>query len=290
MRLCLQTNSLAYEGMTNLANISHWAMENGYAALEIGPTVPLTEEQCESVRKESGVSYAALIYCRNFLSTDAGEAELHISELRRRIELAARLGIDIVVTSTGIDKTIEEGVYDRADSIRRTPARSLDRFLEVFYPIIELAEKLAVRIAFENCPLMGNIAISPEMWTKIFERMGSKNVGLAYDPSHLHWQFIDPYEPIKEFADRIFHFHAKDTEIDRDRLARSGFLTDFKWWQYRIPGGGELDWQRLLSALRGIGYTGYISAEHEDARYEGSLELVQEGLIKSREYLNNLMK
>ena len=213
------------------------------------------------------------------------EAEAHIAELKKRIAFAGDLGIEKIVTSTGINKTLEEGIYDKADSIRRTPARSLDQFVETFAPIVEYAEKKNVKLAFENCPLMGNIAISPVMWREILKRLDSKMVGLAYDPSHLVWQFIDPYAPVAEFGDRLFHVHAKDTEIKEERLKECGILTDFSWWSYRIPGHGLLDWRKLTGELEKAGYQGTVSIEHEDPDYEDSLELVENGLILGKEYL-----
>lgn len=150
---------------------------------------------------------------------------------------------------------------------------------------MELAEQKNVRLAFENCPLMGNIAISPVMWREIFKRLDSNWVGLAYDPSHLVWQFIDPYMPITEFGDKIYHVHAKDTEINRDRLKECGIMTDFSWWNYRIPGHGILNWRKLINELKKAGYQGTISIEHEDPDYEGSLEVVEHGLMLGKEYL-----
>lgn len=211
--------------------------------------------------------------------------------------MLARLGIQKVITSTGINKSIEEGIYDRdpevkdrGNMIRRIPVRSLDAFVDTFGPLVELAEKNHVRLCFENCPLMGNIAISPVMWHKIFERLESECLGLAYDPSHLVWEMMDPYAPISEFKDKIFHFHAKDTKIDREQLSRTGILTDFSWWTYRIPGRGEIDWGRMLGELKKIGYDGTISIEHEDQEYEGSLEAVSEGILKSRTFLEQHLK
>ena len=288
MPYSLLTNSLAKEGLSNILEISRWSAQNGFQALEVGPTVPLSFEECAKAKAETGVTIEALTYCRNFLSTDEDEANAHIAELKRRIGLAGELGIGLIVTSTGIDKTLEEGVYDRADSIRRIPERSLDKVARIFTPIIQLAEKNSVKIAFENCPLMGNIAISPDMWAKLFAVLDSKNVGLTFDPSHLHWQFINPYTALNDFADKIFHFHAKDTVIYKEKLEKSGFLTDFKWWEYKIPGDGELDWKKLMEILKISNYKGLISIEHEDAAWEGSLKLVQDGLIKSREYLENI--
>ena len=258
--------------------------------------LPLDRAAYEQVLGEGRIGISALIYCRNYLSTDPEEAAQHLAALRERIEFAGALGIDKVVTSTGIDKSVVEGLYDRdpalrdrGNLIRRIPAQSLDRVVDLFGPLVELAEKNNVRLCFENCPLMGNIAISPVLWKKIFERLPSDHLGLAYDPSHLVWEMIDPYTPLLEFKDKIFHVHAKDTAIDRVKLARTGILTDFSWWSYRIPGRGELDWRQLLGQLIAEGYDGTISLEHEDAAYEGSVEAVENGLLDGKAWLETCM-
>lgn len=289
MRIGFMTNCLVKQGMKDFDALAAWAVENGFNDMEVGPTVPLDEKLYRGVLNRYPIQITSLTYCRNFLSTDPEEAKGHIEELKKRIRFAGALGIEKIVTSTGIDKTLEEGVYDRADSIRKTPARSLDAFEKVFTPIVELAQKENVKLAFENCPLMGNIAISPVMWRKIFQRIDSPNVGLAYDPSHLVWQMIDPYKPISEFGDRIFHVHAKDTRVDRSQLEQCGILTDFSWWRYCIPGHGELDWRRLIGELEAAGYDKTISIEHEDCFYEGSLEKMQEGLVLGRCYLQEFL-
>lgn len=299
MKIGILTNALAEQGARenakesiSLSGIADWACANGFEDLECGPSLRIDRGEFEKVLAEKKISITALIYCRNYLSTDEKEAVNHREELKKRICFAGELGIEKVITSTGIDKQIEEGIYDRDESesdrgnlIRRIPIRSLNRVVELFSPIVELAEKKSVKLCFENCPLMGNIAISPEMWHLLFERLGSKNVGLAYDPSHLVWEMIDPYAPIEEFADRIFHVHAKDTQINRKRLARTGILTDFSWWQYRIPGRGELDWEKIIRLLKKINYTGTVSLELEDDEYAGSLNKIREGLIAGRNIL-----
>src|SRR5690606_2664056 len=118
----------------------------------------------------------------------------------------------------------------------------------------------------ENCPLMGNIAISPHMWNEIFSRIDSDKLKLAYDPSHLIWLFIDPYAPIIEFGHKIGHIHAKDTEINYDTLRRTGILFNPKhgeidssgWWRYRVPGLGEVNWNKIIDHLNQIGFDGTV--------------------------------
>lgn len=289
MIIGLLTNFLVKEGMTDIIDVAQWASSNGFQDLEVGPTLPMDLEKFSEVINSGKIKITSMTYCRNFLSTDNDEAKMHIEELKKRIKFAGELGIEKIVTSTGIDKSVEEGVYDRADAIRKIPERSLEKFFKVFEPIIDLAEQNNVKIAFENCPLMGNIAISPVMWRKIFQTLDSRFVGLTYDPSHLVWQFIEPYEPINEFRERIFHVHAKDTQIHYGLLKETGFLTDLSWFNYRIPGKGELDWDRLVSELRKIGYNKTISIEHEDANYESSLKSVKEGLLLGKEHIKKYL-
>lgn len=283
MPIGFMTNVLVKHGMKTLNEIAAWGADSGFDELEVGPMLPLDEKAYAQVQGAGRIRITALTYCRNFLSTDREEAELHLEELKKRIRFAGALGIEKIVTSTGIDKTLEEGVYDKADSIRKIPARSLELVQRTFEPIAKLAEENKVKICFENCPLMGNIAISPVLWDKLLQALPSDNVGLAYDPSHLVWQMIDPYQALEEFRHKIYHFHAKDTVIHKDILSRTGILTDFSWWQYKVPGTGELDWNRLMSLLQQAGYTGTLSIEHEDAAYEDNLAQVQEGLLLGKD-------
>lgn len=303
MKIGFLTNALVEQArrsgsdaFSTLPQVADWAAAHGFTDLECGPMLPLDRAAYEQVLSEGRIGISALIYCRNYLSTDPEEAAQHLAALKERIAFAGALGIDKVVTSTGIDKSVVEGLYDRdpalrdrGNLIRRIPAQSLDRVVDLFGPLVELAEKNNVRLCFENCPLMGNIAISPVMWKKLFERLPSDHLGLAYDPSHLVWEMIDPYTPLLEFKDKIFHVHAKDTAIDRVKLARTGILTDFSWWSYRIPGRGELDWRQLLGQLIAEGYDGTLSLEHEDAAYEGSVEAVENGLLDGKAWLETCM-
>ncbi len=303
MKIGFLTNALVEQArrsgsdaFSTLPQVADWAAAHGFTDLECGPMLPLDRAAYEQVLSEGRIGISALIYCRNYLSTDPEEAAQHLAALKERIVFAGALGIDKVVTSTGIDKSVVEGLYDRdpalrdrGNLIRRIPAQSLDRVVDLFGPLVELAEKNNVRLCFENCPLMGNIAISPVMWKKLFERLPSDHLGLAYDPSHLVWEMIDPYTPLLEFKDKIFHVHAKDTAIDRVKLARTGILTDFSWWSYRIPGRGELDWRQLLGQLTAEGYDGTLSLEHEDAAYEGSVEAVENGLLDGKAWLEKCM-
>jgi sugar phosphate isomerase/epimerase len=99
----------------------------------------------------------------------------------------------------------------------------------------------------------------------MLEAIPSPSLGLNLDPSHLVWLQIDYEQAVRDYGERIFHVHAKDTEIRRDELYRRSILSHGSGWQEgRMPGRGEIDWARFIGALRDAGYDGVVSVEHED--------------------------
>lgn len=280
MKIGFLTNSLYQQGETELPQIVDWAVENGFTELEIGKTVPLDEALFTKIMEEGRIRLGALIICCNpLLPGEEGMAAK--AAVMQRIKLAGKLGIPKVITSTGIDRgwDWDPDGFDFHDGIRKRPIRSLDKAVDLLNEYLELSAAAGTKICLETCPAMGNIAISPYLLERIFDRIPEKRLGLCYDPSHFVWEMMDPYAPVFQFRDRIYHIHGKDTEIDRARLNKTGILSDYSWWRYRIPGLGEINWNRLISDLYEIGYDDVVSIEHEDPVWEGSTEKVKKGLL-----------
>jgi len=95
---------------------------------------------------------------------------------------------------------------------------------------------------------------------------------------------------LREFVDRIFHVHAKDVRVDRERLDDVGILaTPLEYHTPKLPGLGEIDWGRFCSVLGDAGYSGPVCIEVEDRAYEGSLELRKASLRQSGTFLRNFI-
>jgi sugar phosphate isomerase/epimerase len=95
-------------------------------------------------------------------------------------------------------------------------------------------------------------------------------LGFNFDPSHLHWQRVDPALFLGEFSDRIFHCHMKDAALQLD--GRSGILGSHlnfgrreRGWDFRSLGRGGVDFEAIIRALNEIGYRGPLSVEWEDS-------------------------
>ena len=279
MRMSLLANSLTGVGVTDLKAITGWAAANDIHELDVGPAIAMDRQVFEDVLGEGKVEIKTMIYCRNFLSEDEEEARQHQEALKERIRFAGTVGIEKIVCSTGVTKDAFAGTCF-------VPEKSADACVELAKEFLEEAEKNNVRLCWENCPMMGNIAASPDMWQMLFDRLDSDRIGLCYDPSHLVWQMIDPYGNIFKFKDKIFHVHAKDTHVDYEKLSLYGTQQNAKWWCHRLPGLGDLDWNRIVDALYQIGYDKAICIEHEDPVWDGTEEKVKRGILKTRDHVS----
>jgi len=272
LKIGFLTNALKTMPLSEIAN---WAISNGFEFLEVGPHVPADKSFFKKVIDDTGIHIIGLIFCRNFQEKDEIVRRGLREELGKRVELACEMGFEYITISTGIDR-------------ERSFEENIQLFKEFVTPILEKCENHGVKVAIENCPNTGNIATSPYRWEKIFEAIDSRNLGLCYDPSHLVRLLIDPYKPIRKFADRIFYIHVKDTEVDMEKLSWVGLEEARGWWRYRLPGFGQIDWNKFISTLREVGFDGYLSIEHEDPVWHGSEEKVKIGLLLAKKYLQKI--
>lgn len=290
----------------SLAEVVEFAAAAGYACVEVMCWPPSVAErryagithidvsdfdksQADDVRElttSAGVEISGLGYYPNPLAPDREEAERCVGHLRRVIAAAAMLGVYQVNTFVGRDWT-------------RSVDDNWPRFLEIWRPLVQFAENHHVRIGIENCPMLytadewpggKNLAYCPAIWRRMFRDIPNEHFGLNYDPSHLVWQQIDYLEPLREFAPRIFHVHAKDVRVDRHRLNDVGILAaPLEYHTPKLPGLGEINWGRFFSVLGDAGYRGPVCVEVEDRAYEESLAARQAALRQAAAFLGGLV-
>lgn len=234
----------------------------------------------------AGVTISGLGYYPNPLCADPAEAKAYIDHIKKVIDASALLGVGIMNTFIGRDQT-------------KTIDENWPRFLKTWKPIIERAEGKGVKVCIENCPMSftrdewpggKNLAVSPRVWRRMFEDIPNANFGLNYDPSHLVWQKMDYIKPLRDFASRIFHVHAKDARLDQERLDDVGLLAyPAEYHTPKLPGLGEINWGRFMSVLSSTGYQGAVCVEVEDRAYEGSLENRKAALYQSCRYLRQFV-
>ncbi|MCQ5144455.1 sugar phosphate isomerase/epimerase family protein [Enterocloster bolteae] len=236
--------------------------------------------------KEKGVELSSLAYYPNTMDADLEKRMAAVEHLKVLIQASRKLGIGMVTTFIGRDqnKSVEE---------------NLELVKEIWPPIIKLAEDNKVRIAIENCPMLfgrdqwpggQNLMTTPAIWKRVFEILPSAYLGINYDPSHFVWQMIDYIKPIYEFRDKIFHVHYKDIKVYQEKLDQTGIMGyPLDFMSPKLPGLGDVDWGKYVSALTDIGYDGYTCIEIEDKAFEGSKEAVRKSLVLSKHYMEQFV-
>lgn len=258
----------------------------GVSHIDVDNTSDTYISHIRQVCQETGVEISALAYYPNPMDSDLEKRKAAVSHLKKVIAFAEKLGIGIVTTFVGREQ--KKGIEE-----------NLETFRQVWPPIIEYAQVHNVKIAVENCPMYfgpeqwpggQNLFTSPSLWRKMFEIIPNMNFGINYDPSHFVWQMIDYIEPIYEFRDRIFHVHYKDIKVYPQKLAQVGIMAyPLDYMAPKLPGLGDVDWGRYVSALTDIGYDGYTCIEVEDRAFETSRERILDSLRISKRYMGQFV-
>jgi sugar phosphate isomerase/epimerase len=299
---CLPNVSL--EALTEFASttgfdaleLAAWPVDSSheYQAQQIDAAT-FTEDDAKRIEElfdRYDLEIASLAYYDNNLDPDPKKRESVLTHLKRVIDTAALLKVKLVGTFVG----------GRPDKL---PAEIIKEAGTVLRPIVKYAADKGVNIMIENCPmenwqrfgLPGNFAYSPELWDALFTEIPEENFGLNFDPSHLYWLGIDYLRAAREYSSKIFFAHAKDTEFVPEGRYRFGPFgkqidpTPWKsgWWRYRMPGLGDIEWNKFISTLQENGYDYVLSIEHEDPIWEGSEDKVLKGLQLGYNHLSQFV-
>jgi sugar phosphate isomerase/epimerase len=214
-------------------------------------------------------------------------AKFGMEEMKKTAQAAAELGVPVVTGFVGsqvwnswyIWPPEHEDFYNRAWEV----------FADRWGTILDTFKQYGVKFALEVHPRQ--MAYNIETAQKAVEVLGERpEFGFNFDPSHLVWQLIDPVIFIKTFGKRIYHCHAKDGELQEDEVRRSGVIPTGGWmrpdrgFRFRVPGWGDVNWRRVLTALASVGYDYVLSYEHEDPVMSR-----EDGCEKAIEYLKPLV-
>ena len=263
--------------------------ERRYAGVSHIDVDALTDEKAAHLLnycREKGVEISSLAFYPNTMDEDLEKRAAVIDHLKKVILASEKLGVGMVTTFVGREQ-------------HRTVEENLETFAQVWPPIIRFAEEHHVKIAIENCPMLfdrtnwpggQNLFTRPDIWRKCFELIPSPSFGINYDPSHFVWQMMDYIAPLYEFKDRIFHVHYKDIKLFPEKLAQCGTMAyPLDYMAPKLPGLGDVRWDKYVSALTDIGYDGYTCVEVEDRAFEGSRARILDSLRISKRYLDQFV-
>jgi sugar phosphate isomerase/epimerase len=235
---------------------------------------------------DAGLTISALSCHGNPLHPDRPTAQQYDDIFRRTVRLAEQLDVPVVVTFSGCPGDAEDARHPNWVTSPWPPEylEVLDwqwekKAIPYWIGAANFAANHGVKVALEAHPgfLVYNVYSALRLRLAV-----GPNLGVNFDPSHFFWQGVDVPSAIRALGDSIFHVHAKDVALDRQNVAINGVIDTKTYrrmaersWLFRSVGWGhdELEWKRIVSALRIGGYDYVMSIEHEDA-----LASIDEGL------------
>lgn len=197
-----------------------------------------------------------------------GVRERAAEELKNTARAAAELGVKVVNGFTG--SSIWHLLYSFPPNQPGMIDRGFQDFADRFNPILDVFDEVGVRFGLEVHPT--EIAFDISSAERALEAIGRRETfGFNYDPSHFAYQGVDYVRFIETFPDRIYHVHVKDvwwSDVPKRSGVFGGHL-EFghadRYWDFRSPGRGLVNFEEIIRALNRIGYDGPLSIEWEDS-------------------------
>jgi sugar phosphate isomerase/epimerase len=268
MKLAFSTNAYLNfsfaEACERLAGI-------GYAGVEIMADVPhawpayLLPAQKDGIREalaanKLGISnvnafmmHAVNDYRQKYWHPSWVEPDRHYRQVRidhtiRALSLAAELGAPNITTEPG-------GPVEG-----RTRAECMKIFVEALKPVVEHAAKVGVPLLVEPEPDL--LIETADEYLEFAGHFDTPFLGLNFDIGHAFCVKDDPAATVRKLGPLIRHVQLEDIAATRVH-------------HHLIPGEGVIDFAATLTALKEVGYAGWVSVElytcHEEPDHAARL-------------------
>jgi sugar phosphate isomerase/epimerase len=193
-----------------------------------------------------------------------------VQTMKNAARAAKNIGVGVVNGFTG--SSIWHMIYSFPPVSDAMVEEGFAFFAKQWNPILDVFDECGVKFALEVHPT--EIAFDIVTAKRALKAVNNRKAfGFNFDPSHLHWQMVDPVKFLKSFPDRIYHVHMKDAAVTLD--GESGILashlnfgTPGRGWDFRSLGRGGINFEEIIRTLNALNYQGPLSVEWEDAAME----------------------
>jgi sugar phosphate isomerase/epimerase len=194
----------------------------------------------------------------SWIEPDRNYRQVRIDHTKRALTLAKELGAPCITTEPG-------GPLEG-----RPWGEMLNLFVEMLKPVVEHAEKEQVLLLVEPEPDL--LIETADQYLEFAAKISSPYLGLNFDIGHSYCVKDDPADTVRRLAQLIRHVHLEDIAATRVH-------------HHLIPGEGAIDFGATLTALKEVGYTGWVTIElytcHENP--DGAARTARERVTKIAE-------
>jgi protein FrlC len=179
------------------------------------------------------------------------EADLaHPEEWRRSFELQCVRDLIELCPIVGVETIVVHPGGCRGVADERESRRALELNVEAFSRLAGAAAARGVVLALENMGRVRDVRQFGSRIRDLLDVIGSvpaRGVAVCLDTGHAHYMGEDVPSAVAVLGDRLRATHIHDSLGRRD--------------DHLMPYSGTIDWGRVISALKGIGYQGMLNLE-----------------------------
>jgi inosose dehydratase len=262
-------------GDTPLERVFAEARDIGFSGIELGGKFPRNPPTLAALLARFKLALVGGWYSASLLTRSARE---EIAALQTHLDLLEALNCRVFIQA----ETSNAIHGDRGRPLSATPRMDRKDWAPFGAKLTEVADYVASRgLRFAYHHHLGTVVESTQDLERFIEATGP-SVGLTIDTGHAALGGVDPLAFIQAHPQRVAHVHCKDIRrqvFDNLKSGGGSFLHGVLDGMFTVPGDGDLDFGKVMSALASIGYSGWIIVEAEqdpasaDPRRYGELGL-----------------
>lgn len=223
---------------------------------------PSTIRMLRGVLDGEGIALSQFVSSPRELSNpDPAQRAASVEHWKRAVEVGKELGSPIVNMVANHAFAMKDGEHVPRITTKplvqtysvKVPSgldweRNWTDYVEALKRCAAICEDAGTLMTIEPHP--GRYMANTDGALRLLEHIGSKAVGINFDPSHTFPVGDFPNVSVYRLGNRIKHLHVSDNDG----------VTNVHW----RPGMGKIDWVAMFQALKDIGYDGVVSIELED--------------------------
>lgn len=246
-------------GDTPLESILRDIQELGFDGVELGGKFPRDAATLKPLLARYRLELVGGWYSGSLLEQTAQE---EIAALQPHLTLLEAMGSSVFVFAE-----TSNAIHGRRDRpLGDTPRLGAQQWPLFGRRLTEVADYIQARgLRFAYHHHLGTVVERADDLQQFIAHTGD-SVGLTLDTGHAALGGIDALQVIAEHPERVAHVHCKDVRwavFRESQAAGASFLDGVLAGMFTVPGDGGLDYARLMTALAGMHYSGWIVVEAE---------------------------
>ncbi len=240
------------------------AAEIGYRGIELGSNFPRDAAVLSGALKDRGLALSAAYYARDFTRTESRRQD--IEEAARLARFLAEVGARVLVVADVI-RPQREPHAGSARAEHEASSGDFARMAEAFQEIASRVKALGITCAFHNHA--GTYVETEAEIERFLSSTDPSLVKFCLDTGHAVVGGADPVALATRHGERIAHIHLKDVDplvLGDLRSQRQGFYAALRSYVFCELGTGCVPVSGVLDALRGAGYSGWLTVEQDTTR------------------------